>query len=73
MAGEFMWWEYVIVVGGLALAVVYAIAFARKIFSEGEGCGCGHGACSNENHGESDSPKLKVTPLVELKGPTDSK
>ncbi len=66
-----MWWEYVIVVGGLALAVGYAIAFARNIFSDNEGCGCGHGACSTDDHEDSKSPKLKVTPLVELKGPAD--
>ncbi|GJM26287.1 MAG: hypothetical protein DHS20C16_27020 [Phycisphaerae bacterium] len=68
-----MWWEYIIVVGGLLLAVIYAIVFARRVFSEGDGCGCGHGACSNDGHNESQSQKLKVTPLVELKGPADPK
>ena len=68
-----MWWEYVIVVGGLALAVGYAIAFSRKIFSEGDGCGCGHGACSTDAHEKTQSEKMKVTPLVELKGPADTK
>jgi hypothetical protein len=68
-----MWWEYVIVVGGLVLAIGYAITFARKMFSKGDGCGCGHGACSTDGHDESRSPKLKVTPLVELKGPADPK
>ena len=69
-----MWWEYAIVIGGLALAVGYAIMFARNVFSEGDGCGCGHGACET-NHDTEDATdqRVKVTPLVELNVPENSK
>jgi len=61
-----MWWEYLIIFAGLGLATGYVLwTFLRSFRAKGNCCGT---SCSRAPSGpqESPSPKLRITPLVEL-------
>jgi hypothetical protein len=60
-----MWYEYLIIIAGLALAVGYvAWMFLRSFRARGSCCGS---SCASDR-AESDR-RPRVTPLVELKPP----
>lgn len=59
-----MWWEYLIIFAGLGLAAGYVLwTFFRSFHAKGNCCG---GACSPPA-GDEAAPRLRVTPLVQLK------
>jgi hypothetical protein len=62
-----MWWEYAIVMGGLALAAGYVMRTLHRTFS-GQGGACGSRKCGCD-HARADGAKkgLKVTPLVQVR------
>ncbi len=59
-----MWWEYAIIIAGLAAAVAYVLwmfsrAFTGKGACKSGGCGCTQSKAAN-------APRLKVTPLIQV-------
>jgi hypothetical protein len=62
-----MWWEYIIIFGGLALAVAYVLwTFVRSFRAKGACCSSSC-ACAPEKAESSRDGHLRVTPLVTLR------
>jgi len=64
-----MWWEYLIIFAGLALAAGYVLwTFMRSFSAKGNCCGSSC-ACPPRAADDESAPRIRVTPLVELKAP----
>ena len=67
-----MWWEYLIIFGGLGLAVGYVLwTFLRSFRAKGNCCGTSCGCAPKDAQGQP-GQRLRVTPLVELGSPDRS-